>query len=411
MEPQGALSPYRVLELPGGATALCGKMLSDLGADVIKIEPPEGDPTRWVEPAIERDGRTLSLLWQSYQRGKRGVTLALDRDEGRKLFERLVATADFLLESFAPGVLARRGLGLERLHALNPRLILVSVTPFGQTGPYSGWKGTDIVPIALGGYMSMSGERGMAPLRVSIPQAFHHASGQAAMGALLAHFQRLRTGKGCHVDVSAHHAQLPTMGQPCAFWSVNRVHVTREGVWRNRGVTALIRNIYPCKDGHVVWCIRAGHIGGRAMNALARRMAAEGITSETLAAIDWYKVQLKDLTAEQIDESQELFLRFFATRSKAELFALDEELSLILAPVYDAKDILQDEQRAARRYWEQAPGDDPRIAYPGPALRMQATPLKCGAMAPTLGQHNQAVFGELGLSAAELSRLRAADCI
>src|SRR5581483_442792 len=143
------LSAYRVVELPGAPHLPAGKSFADLGADVIKVEPPGGDPVRTLPPLAEsKDGVTLGMYWSAYSLGKRSVTADLETEEGRALVRRLIATADVVIESYAPGEMGRLGLGYERLRAEHPGLVLTSLTPFGQTGPYAGWKGSDLVQFA-----------------------------------------------------------------------------------------------------------------------------------------------------------------------------------------------------------------------------------------------------------------------
>ncbi|MDO8670564.1 MAG: CoA transferase, partial [Dehalococcoidia bacterium] len=166
----GALSPYRVLELPGEASLLGGKIMADLGADVIKIEPPGGDASRSIGPFYHDETHPeKSLYWFALNTNKRSITLNLQSSEGRDLFRRLGRTADFVVESFSPGQMDKLGIGFSALHEMNPRLILASITPFGQTGPYAGYKGSDIVAWAMGGYMYLCGESERAPLRISLP--------------------------------------------------------------------------------------------------------------------------------------------------------------------------------------------------------------------------------------------------
>lgn len=403
-----ALSPYRAVELSGANTVLCGKMLADLGADVIKVEPPGGDPCRHLEPFFtDPEGREQSLVWRAYNRGKRGITLDLTTEEGRELLTRLAGQADFLIESYPPGTLDGLGLGWKALHALNPRLILVSVTPFGQSGPYLRYKGTDIVPLALGGYMYMCGDKERAPVRVSLPQTFNHASGAGAMGALAALQQRHRTGLGQHVDVSAHHVYLTVSIQPYIFWDLQRTTLSREGSHRDRGYRRPVRVVYPAKDGHVAWLPSVGSVGGKALLAVIERMRKDGFDPGILGRVDWLQDAFATMTAEEIDACMNRLCAYFGSKTKQELFEMALETTFTLAPVYTVVDIFDDAQLRSRGYFEAAPGDDPRLRYPGPALRLSETPLRPGAVAPRLGQHNEDVYaGELGLAGKALADLR-----
>lgn len=388
------LAPYRVVELPGFQTAMCGKILADLGAEVIKVEPPQGDPMRGMAPFFRDDrGAEHSLIWRAYNRGKRGVTLALEQPQGREQLLDLAAQADFVLDGLAPGQLAAWGLGYDVLRARNPGLILVSVTPCGQTGPYKDFRGTDLIPFALGGYMHMCGDSERAPVRISLPQAYHHASGAGAAGALAAHFHRLRTGRGQHVDVSAQQVYLSLMAQPYATWDYLQQNLHREGVARNRGYAVSIRTVYPCKDGHLIWLPHPGPMGAEALSRMVARMREEGFGSDALAALDWNADPLLDKDAATLTEIFDQFIAWFRSKTKQELFRFALETSQMLAPVNALSDLFRDEQLLAREFFETPAGEHPRLKYPGPALRPSRTPLVRGAVAPAPGQHNAEVLG------------------
>src|SRR5690606_36840184 len=157
--PTAMLAPYRVLDLTDERGLLCGKILADLGADVIQVEPPGGNSARRIAP-FHRDepGLERSLFWWAYAANKRSITLDLASADGRALFEQLAGSAHFVIESGRPGELAALGLGYERLAALNPELIVVSITPFGQTGPYATWLASDLVGMGMGGFMYVTGD-------------------------------------------------------------------------------------------------------------------------------------------------------------------------------------------------------------------------------------------------------------
>jgi crotonobetainyl-CoA:carnitine CoA-transferase CaiB-like acyl-CoA transferase len=197
------LRPYRVLDLTNEFGELAGRILADLGADVIKIEPPAGDPSRWRPPFYaDRADRETSLPWWASNLNKRSIVLDLETSRGQAPFRSLVETADFVLESFQPGYLARLGLGYASLAHINPRVIVTSITPFGQSGPYSQFPATDLTLQALGGFLYVNGDADRPPIRISADLAYRHGGGQGAAGALVAHFERQRSGRGQHVDVS-----------------------------------------------------------------------------------------------------------------------------------------------------------------------------------------------------------------
>ena len=198
------LSPYRVLDLTNERGLLCGQILGDLGADVIKVEPPGGSSARKIGPFFQdQPDPNRSLYWWAYNRNKRSITLDVDAREGREILFRLAKDAHFLIESDSPGHLASLGLGYQDLAAKNPALIGVSITPFGQDGPKASYADSDLVILAAGGPLVLTGDDDRAPVRVSVPQGYLHACADAAVGALAAHHERCFSGLGQHVDVSA----------------------------------------------------------------------------------------------------------------------------------------------------------------------------------------------------------------
>ena len=184
----GILSPYRVLDLSDDKGLMCGKLLGDLGADVIKIEKPGGDSVRSIGPFYQDiPDKEKSLFWFAYNTNKRGITLNIESDSGQEILRRLIARADLVIESFTPGYMKKLGLAYSALEKVNPRIIMVSITPYGQTGPYSHFKAPDIVAWAMGGQMYPCGDGDRCPVRVSHhSQAYLHAGTAAAAGALIA---------------------------------------------------------------------------------------------------------------------------------------------------------------------------------------------------------------------------------
>jgi crotonobetainyl-CoA:carnitine CoA-transferase CaiB-like acyl-CoA transferase len=183
------LSPYKVLDLCDERGQLCGQILGDLGADVVLVEPPDGSPVRHVGPFYQDQPHPdRSLRFWALNRNKRSIALDLDREHNRNEFRKLVASADFLIESATPGSWAARGLGYAELSALNPRLIYVSISAFGQDGPKSQYAESDLTVVAAGGPLLLQGDADRPPLRITVPQAFMHASADGAASALIAHY-------------------------------------------------------------------------------------------------------------------------------------------------------------------------------------------------------------------------------
>lgn len=409
----GALAPYRVVDLTTARGWLTGRILADLGADVVKVEPPGGDPGRRLPPfADDEPGPESSLVWWFANRGKRGITLDLDSAEGADLARKLVAGADVVIESFDPGYLDDRGLGYEHLQAVNPRLVVTSVTPFGQTGPYAGWAGPDLVLAALGGPMWLTGEPDRPPVRISVPQYELHGAAEGAVATAIALYHAAGTGEGQHVDVSCQLATIRTLMNASAFPYLEGVELRRQGREVAHG-HARFRMLYECADGHVSVLLTAGALGGPIVKALLRWIGEEDGVPGWLEDVDWVTMDFAELASTTegrafFAEVSALIDAFFAKRTKAELYAEALARGFLLAPVNTVADIRVDEQLAAREFFvevEHPERPDP-VVYPGPWARLSATPLAHGAQAPRVGEHNRAVFvDELGLDPAELAML------
>lgn len=407
----GLLAPYRVLDLTSKIGWLCGRILGDLGADVVKVEPPGGDRGRRYGPFYrDTPHPERSLPWMAYNANKRGITLNLRTAAGRDLLRRLARTADFLIESYPPGWLAARGLGYEALRQDSPHLIVTSITPFGQTGPYSAYRGSDLVVWALSGLMSLVGEPGRRPLRVSLPQAAMWAGMYAAAGTLMAHQVRAASGRGQHVDVSMQASLLWGLANAPAYWSLNRQDLARGGNYIvGRSVTgARMRAIYRCRDGHINFIIYGGEAGQRSNEAMVAWIAESEDVPDSIRHKDWAAFNVGLSTQEEIDELERPFVEFLARRTKEEFAVESVRRSILGYPVADARDIRHDPQLAARGFWEEVwhPELGVSITYPGLFARFSAGSCRIRRPAPRIGEHNAEVYGELGLTASDLARLR-----
>jgi len=257
---EGVLSGYRVLDVADEKGLLCGRVLGDLGADVIKIEKPGGDPARDIGPFYkDTPDRENSLFWFFTNASKRGITLNLETVDGRDIFKRLVKTAHFIIESFEPGYMAGLGLGYQDLEKINPSLVVTSITPFGQVGPYAHHKAIEMTLAAMGGHMQLFGEEDRPPLRIGQPQAFFQGSMQGAMGSMVAHYHRELTGEGQHVDASCQQAVSLSLMNAIEMWDVSRRNIKRAGARTTIGI-APQKRIWLCKDGHVCIHVEAGQL-------------------------------------------------------------------------------------------------------------------------------------------------------
>lgn len=406
------LSPYRVLDLTTARGLLCGQILGDLGADVIQIEPPGGSPARQLKPFYhDQPHPDRSLYWWAYNRNKRGITLNPDTSKGCELLRRLAATAHFLIESDTPGRLEQQGLGYKELAALNPALIYVSISPFGQDGPKASYADSDLIVLAAGGPLILTGDSDRAPVRISVPQAYLHASAEAAVAALVAHHRRQHTGQGQHVDVSAQQAvalatQANILAVPLGDLEFQRL---AGGV---KVGSLSIRLVWPAKDGYVTVGLLFGSSLGPFTRRLIQWIYEEGACDATIRDIDWITFGGQLLKGRGIPEYERVAQAvgdFLRARTKADLLRAALERSLLIAPVTTVDEVVQSEHLAARQYWRPLAHTElgRTFKYPGPFAQFSRTPIAYRRRPPTVGEHNQEIYcQELGMTEARLVELR-----
>ncbi|MFO7964131.1 MAG: CoA transferase [Desulfobacterales bacterium] len=403
------LAPYRVLDLTDERAQICGRIFADLGAEVIKVEPPGGDSARSKEPFYHHvPDPEKSLFWLAYNAGKKSITLNLHKPEGRDLLKRLVRQTDFLIESFDPGCMKDLKIDYPDLEYINPGLIMASITPFGRTGPRAKWKGPDIVTWALGGYMWMTGEPGKAPLRISHPpQAFLHAAAQGAVGCLMALQYRSATGKGQHVDVSAQQCPSWMLTNTYAFWDLEKKILGRGGIYRQFGAN-LIKTVWRAKDGYVTFMFSGGAIGAKGQRRVVEWMDEEGMAEDWIKNIQWEDMSAFSTTVSELDSITEAFSRFFETRTKKELLDKAIQWGIMMAPVNTVADVYADPQLQARKFWTDLSVDGETIknGFPAAPVKMSGTPWRPNSRAPRIGEHNDPIFsGLLRLSRETMKRL------
>ncbi|MGE3601577.1 MAG: CaiB/BaiF CoA transferase family protein, partial [Dehalococcoidia bacterium] len=391
------LAAYRVVELPGAPQLPAGKAFADLGADVIKVEPPGGDPARTLPPlALGPDGSEAGLYWTAYSLGKRSVTADLETETGRDHVRRLIGTADVLIESYAPGTLDRYGLGYTRLREQNPGLILTSISPFGQTGPYANRRGSDLVQLAMSGYLYMTGPKDDTPIKPSAPyQTYLHGSMQAVAGTLLALRQRQRTGQGTHVDQAMRDTGMWMLTHTYQFWDLLGINLSRQGAQRDMGGVLRLPNVFRCADGYVVWLFQTGHIGGKNTRAMVGWMAEHGMAPGWLREQDWDTFDLITTGPEMASRLAETFGAYFLTKRKAELFEWAIGRGIMLAPVQTLRDLTEDVQLTSRKAWRTIELDGGRgsVRVPGPPIRQSDGAWEPRGTPPGEGEHNEEVFG------------------
>jgi crotonobetainyl-CoA:carnitine CoA-transferase CaiB-like acyl-CoA transferase len=403
------LSPYRVLDLTTERGLLCGQILGDLGADVIQVEPPGGSPARRLGPFVDDlPHPDRSLFWWAHTRNKRSITLDLDHPDGRRILLRLAATADFLVESDAPGAMPARGLGVDDVARVNPRCVYVSITPFGQDGPRTQWADSDLVLIAASGPLLLTGDADRPPIRLPVPQAYLHAGAEAAVAAMVAHHERQRSGRGQHVDVSAQQALALATQSYILCAPLGAPEVQRSAGGLRHGKLEL-RLLFPARDGHVAITFLFGSALGPFSRRLMEYIHDEGGCDAATRDKDWlrYTELLMSGTEpmEEFERVKAVIASFTATHSKAELLDAALARGLLIAPVSTLAEVADSAQLRSRAYWQELPHPElgRTVRYPGPFARFGASPLQYRRRPPLVGEHNDEIYAELGLEVADLA--------
>jgi crotonobetainyl-CoA:carnitine CoA-transferase CaiB-like acyl-CoA transferase len=393
-----ALPPIRVLDLTEGGCMLGGKMLADMGADVIKIEPPGGSASR-IQPYYKNlKDPEKSLFWFAYNTNKRGVTLNLDKPKGQEIFKKLARTADIILESASPGYMAGLKLGYADICKIKPDIIYAAITPFGQDGPKSNHKSSDLTIVASSGFLNACGDPDRAPVWIGFPQASFYAGAEAAIGAMTAYWYRLDSGEGQFVDVSGQEANMSANMNSLPMWDVNKVEFNRVGAVSYVAATRVRQPIYfRCKDGYVM--ILA--LGGNppyvpSSEKLVKWMDEEGMAPDWLKKLNWQvdynAAVLKQELADKVGKAIETFT---LTKTKDQLY---EEgafgRQILVAPVSSTKNISEDIQLKARNYWTNIyhPELKTDVPYGGQFVPMSETPIQFKRRAPLIGEHNKEIY-------------------
>jgi crotonobetainyl-CoA:carnitine CoA-transferase CaiB-like acyl-CoA transferase len=406
------LSPYRVLDLTTERGLFCGQILGDLGADVIKIEPPGGSPARRLAPFFEdRPDPNRSIYWWANNRNKRSITLNLETGEGRDLLYQLAARAHFLIESDNPGYFAERRLGYADFAARNRELIYVSITPFGQDGPKAAYADSDLVILAAGGPLLLYGDEDRPPVRVSVPQAYLHACGDAAAGALVAHHERQRSGMGQHVDVSAQQSVTLAAQANNLAYRLGSDEARRMSGGVKVG-SLRVPLVWRAKDGFVT----LGFLFGRQLGVFSQRLINYlhelGLCDAATRDKDW--IGYGGLLASGKEPMEEyervlgLIADFVVHRTKAELLKIALDRGVLIAPIATVSEVLESPQFESRHYWQalEHPELGRSFPYPGPFAKFSEKPIIYRQRPPMVGEHNREIFSsELGLSGNQIEDL------
>ena len=385
----------RILDMADEKGTFCSKLLADMGAEVIKIEKPGGDSSRYIGPFLNNvphPERSLSFFY--HNTNKRGITLNVEKSAGREIFCRLLKGADIVIETFPPGYLAEIALDFAALREINPRLILVSITGFGQTGPRRHFKSCDLVASAMSGQMYISGAPSTPPLKPFGEQSYYTASLFAAIGILLAIRKRNQTGEGDHVDISLQEALTSTLDHVLVRYFHDRVLPQRQGAlyWNNEFF------IVPTKDGFILLTLF------QQWETLVGWMDGEGMAAD-LTDKKWNDEEYR---RNHRDHIITVVQRWASTHTTGELCELGQMLRFPWAPVHPAKETAESPQLKARGFFTRIdhPEINASLTYPGLPFRFTPSREKSWKCAPVIGEHNSEIFqGELGLTSQELTHL------
>ena len=397
----GLLKRIQVLDLADEKASFCSKLLADLGARVIKIEKPGGDPSRKIGPFMGDSPHAERSLFFNYNNmNKMGITLNLECEEGREIFLRLLKRADIVVETFLPGYLKEIGLGYDALSEKNPKLIWVSVTGFGESGPRRQYKSCDLVASAYGGQMYVSGSPSTPPLKAFGEQSYYTASLFAVIGALLALRKRVRSGRGEHIDISLQESVASTLDHIMVRYFYEQVTPKRQGnlYWNNSFC------ILPCKDSYILISLF------QQWETLVEWMDSEGMAEDLRDE----KYKEEEYRLRHLDHIIEVLQRWAGTHATDELFELGQLMRFPWAPVYSPKKVLGNPQSKARGFFVNVDHSEIRTTfrYPGSPYQFSQFSPNQWKRAPLIGEDNIRIYKEeLGLSGEELQRLSSMNAI
>jgi crotonobetainyl-CoA:carnitine CoA-transferase CaiB-like acyl-CoA transferase len=402
------------LDLTDEKGFICGQVLAAIGVQVIKVEKPGGDPARNIPPFLETvNGERESLQWLAFNTGKAGITLNLKDYRGQEIFRKLAAQADFVLESFTPGYLDSLGLGYEKLSCINPGIIMTSITPFGQKGPYAKYKGNELVASAMSGVLLTNGDPDRPPVRDG-PDAITFQTNMAALlGSVMAyHYQKI-TGEGQQVDVSMQEVALSRSSVNLTAWEFDKRLLKRSGAMRTEGIHR-VRIIWRCKDGYVFWAQGGGLFGASANRALSRWMDDDGMENPLREVPDWDVFDMATVSTDTLQKFEAAISKFFLNHTKKEIAEEGLKRGINACVVNNPADILESRQLKTRDYWANVQHSElnTSLRYPGHFFISNRTENYISHRAPFIGENNDEIYkNRLGLPESQITALREAGVI
>jgi formyl-CoA transferase len=400
----GILSELKVVELAHAASgAFCAKLLADQGADTVKVEPPGwGDAARHEPPFIGGEPHPdRSTTFLALNTNKRGITLDVAQAAGQSLFLRLASDADVVIESFRPGHMAELGLGYDALRAGNRRMILVSISCFGQQGPYAGYKGDDLIAQAMGGYLyAVTGRADQPPMGTALQQMELTAGRNGVIAIMAALLSREQTGKGGHIDLSMMEAAVATPSGLIHPYSYTGRSPRRGSMDRN----VMDGMHLPTRDGEVT--LTTAGTGGKPMEVWSEFLGEPRLLDPRFAT--------RQSRADNWEELRALVAPKLAQWNNLDLMRETMARGLVIGLVQSPEQVVNSPHLAERGYFVELDHHEAgTLKYPGPGFFFDGENLmQTARAAPRLGEHNAEIYcGRFGLSSDELGRLRAARVV
>ncbi len=396
MTPPGALAGLRVLDLSTHRAHLCARLLADMGADVIKVEPPAGDTGRRIGPFYnDLPHPDRSLFFWFYNLNKRSLTLDLNHPRGRELVLALARSVDVVIESFAPGEMAKMGLGWEQLHRANPALILLSVAPFGQSGPYRDFEADDTVLTALGGMLYVNGFPARAPVRPLGLQAYHSSAFFGAIATMIAVLARDGGGAGQWIDLSMQEATAAAVEHVAgSYFGQNQIEPRRGTLHWSR-----FFRVGKCRDGYIMHCTLGD------WTSLIEWVKSDGKAQDLDDPI-WGEVLYRAQNGEHLMDVLDEWVKDY---NRDELLERAQLLRQPYAIVRRPEALLEDEQLAARGFFVEV--EHPELGrsfrYPGAPYLFTGTPWRVYRRPPLLGEHTGEILrDDLQIDPVEMASMR-----
>jgi benzylsuccinate CoA-transferase BbsE subunit len=408
------LSGFRALDLTDEKGFACGKILAAFGVETIKIEKPGGDRARGIPPFLnDQKEPEKSLYWFAFNTDKRSITLNLEAIQGQELFRRLVEKADFVLESFTPGYMDSLGIGYESLRRVNPRIIMTSITPFGQQGPYAQYKGSELIASAMSGVLVSTGDPDRPPVREGPDSIYFRSNAAAVLGTIMAHYHREMTGEGQQVDVSLQEVAVSRTSSDLVIWEFDKRLIKRNATTRTVGARTT-QWIWQCKDGYVFWPYMGGQGGARGNRALSQWIDDDGLDNPLNKVANWEEFDFAAISIEELEIHQEAIRKFFMNHTKKEIAEEGLRRGIHASPIKTPAEILEYPQLKERDYWAdlEHPELGIELTYPKSFFLSNQTENFVRRRAPLIGEDNDYIYvRELGLSVAEMAALEKANVI